>query len=631
MLTRAMLILTGALLLQANKPADPAAAFGLRESVEQISMSPDGTKLAYITPRDGQGSALYTVTLDGSEPKLVTVADGEPKSHSHFRRISERRLVCTIFAMVRADRRNLPVSRLVAVNADGSGFQLLSAGGDEDYAGLGGGAVIDWLPDEKERVLIHTYGVSRVDTTDAEFEEVISARRGAHEFITDGRGHVVIKGMQSVRGATEMVGDRRRYSYRLDESNDWKEFSTYNFVTGEGLDPIAVDGGYAWAFEKVDGRKALFRVSLDDSLRKELMFAHPLVDVDEVIRIGRRGRIVGAGFATEKRGAAYFDPELKALAAALSRALPGLPLIRFVDSSMDEGKLLLWAGSDTDPGRYYVYDKASRKLAEVLLSRPQLEDVVLASVKPVTYRAADGAMIPAYLTLPAGSSGKGLPAIVMPHGGPSARDEWGFDWMAQYFAARGFAVLQPNFRGSAGYGDEWFQENGFKAWRTAIGDINDGGRWLIAEGVADPSRLGIVGWSYGGYAALQAGVVDPGLFKAIVAIAPVTDLRVLKEESRGWTNFALQREFIGEGHHVAQGSPARNAAAFAAPVLIFHGERDRNVNPNQSKIMKEALVDAGKAVELIVFPKLDHYLEDSAARIEMLKKSDAFLRSSIGM
>ena len=205
MLTRAMLVLTGALLLQANKPADPAALFGLRESVEQISMSPDGTKLAYITPRDGQGSALYTVTLDGSEPKLVTVADGDPQRLSHCRWISDRRLVCTIFAMVRADRRNLPVSRLVAVNADGSGFQLLSAGGDEDYAGLGGGAVIDWLPDEKERVLIHTYGVSRVDTTDAEFEEVISARRGAHEFITDGRGHVVIKGMQSVRGATEMV------------------------------------------------------------------------------------------------------------------------------------------------------------------------------------------------------------------------------------------------------------------------------------------------------------------------------------------------------------------------------------------------------------------------------------------
>ena len=128
MLTRAMLVLTGALLLQANKPADPAALFGLRESVEQISMSPDGTKLAYITPRDGQGSALYTVTLDGSEPKLVTVADGDPQRLSHCRWISDRRLVCTIFAMVRADRRNLPVSRLVAVNADGSGFQLLCAG-----------------------------------------------------------------------------------------------------------------------------------------------------------------------------------------------------------------------------------------------------------------------------------------------------------------------------------------------------------------------------------------------------------------------------------------------------------------------------------------------------------------------
>lgn len=123
--------------------------------------------------------------------------------------------------------------------------------------------------------------------------------------------------------------------------------------------------------------------------------------------------------------------------------------------------MLLWAGSYTDPGRYYVYDKTSRRLNEIMLARPQLEGVALAPVKPVKVRATDGTVIPSYLTLPPTGTGKGLPAIVMPHGGSSARDEWGFDWLAQYFAARGYAVLQPNFRGSSGYGDAWFQKNGF--------------------------------------------------------------------------------------------------------------------------------------------------------------------------
>ena len=266
-----------------------------------------------------------------------------------------------------------------------------------------------------------------------------------------------------------------------------------------------------------------------------------------------------------------------------------------------------------------------------MLSRPQLEGVKLAEVKPINYKAADGTMVPGYLTLPPGVTAKNLPAIVMPHGGPSARDEWGFDWLSQYYANRGYAVLQPNFRGSAGYGDAWFQKNGFQSWRTAIGDVNDAGRYLIAEGIADPAKLAVVGWSYGGYAALQSNVVAPDLFKAIIAIAPVTDLALLKEESRFFTNFALSRDFIGSGPHIREGSPAQNAEKIKAPVLMFHGDVDANVDVKESIFMKDKLTDVGKEVELVVYPKLDHYLEDSAVRTDMLKKSDAFLRASMGL
>jgi dipeptidyl aminopeptidase/acylaminoacyl peptidase len=202
-------------------------------------------------------------------------------------------------------------------------------------------------------------------------------------------------------------------------------------------------------------------------------------------------------------------------------------MISFDEASADGSKLIIRAQGVDNAGSYYLYDKASRKLEEIGPIRPALEGRILATVRPVTIPAPDGAMIPAYLTLPAGGKSN-LPAVVLPHGGPSARDSLGFDWLAQFLAARGYAVVQPNYRGSSGYGESWEGENGFRAWRTAIGDVTASARWLISQGIANPQRLAIVGWSYGGYAALQSVAVEPTLYKAAVAIAPVTDLALLK-------------------------------------------------------------------------------------------------------
>jgi dipeptidyl aminopeptidase/acylaminoacyl peptidase len=250
---------------------------------------------------------------------------------------------------------------------------------------------------------------------------------------------------------------------------------------------------------------------------------------------------------------------------------------------------------------------------------------------PITYPAADGTMIPAYLTLPVGSTGKGLPAIVMPHGGPSARDEWGFDWLVQFYAARGYAVLQPNYRGSSGFGADWRSKNGFQSWPKAIGDIDDAGRWLLSQGIAAPGKIAIVGWSYGGYAALQSGVVDPGLFKAIVAIAPVTDLARLRDNAQNYTNGAIVDQQIGHGDYIKAGSPAQNAAAITVPVMLFHGDVDLNVPVDQSRLMAERLRNAGKAVDYAEFKGLDHQLDSADARSQMLANSDAFLRKALSI
>jgi dipeptidyl aminopeptidase/acylaminoacyl peptidase len=290
----------------------------------------------------------------------------------------------------------------------------------------------------------------------------------------------------------------------------------------------------------------------------------------------------------------------------------------------------MFAGGDNDPGRYFVFDKRSKNLSEIMLVRPDLENRRLASVKAVAVNAGDGVAIPAYLTLPPGKDAKSLPAVVLPHGGPASRDEWGFDWLAQYLAAHGYAVLQPEYRGSSGFGDAWLMKNGFKSWRASISDITASAHWLASQGIADPNRLAIVGWSYGGYAALQSAVTEPALFKAVVAIAPVTDLDLLKQESSDYTNSQLVADYIGSGPQIAAGSPLRHAAAIKAPVLLVHGDMDINVRVIESDKMQTALQAAGTPVEFLRYKGLDHQLDDSAARTEMLTKIGQLLDRTIG-
>jgi len=476
-------------------------------------------------------------------------------------------------------------------------------------------------------------GVDLVDTNTLTHKVVEPPRGGAVDYISDGAGTVRV---MSVRGTTNSGYDSTRilYFYRLADNRDWKPLSTMTVTAGlaSGFSPVAVDRAQnlVYGFENLNGRTALYSVSLDGNLTKKLVAERPDVDIDGLISIGRQNRVVGATFVTDRRSAVFFDPALKTLQAGLGKALPGR-LIAVVDASADESKLILFAWSDVDPGRYYLFNKGTHSVAEILPSRPDLANIKLATVKSITYQTADGSSIPAYLTLPVGSDGKNLPAIVMPHGGPAARDEWGFDWLAQYFVARGYAVIQPNFRGSAGYGDAWYQRNGYQGWRTAIGDVNDAGRWLVKSGIADPKKLAIVGWSYGGYAALQSSVLDPDLFKAIVAIAPVTDLETLRNEARGYTSFPQRDAQIGHGPWVIEGSPARNAGRIKAPVILFHGDRDVNVGIGESRLMVDKLKSAGGKVELVEFKGLDHQLDDDAARTTMLGKADAFLRNAMGL
>jgi len=655
------LLLASLPLLSMAEPAfDAAKAFGARPSVEDVSLSPDGMSVAYVAPTTGQGSVVYVQSLAKGASlasKPVIGANGKPERLGGCDWVSNQRLVCVVYGVVASDAMLEPVtiSRLIAVNTDGTKMQLLSTKDSSFTRGiqLSGGRVVDWLPDEDGAVLMtrvylpddHTgsyvgssklgIAVDRVDTQTLAVQTIEQPREDAVAYISDGHGTIRIVGVKLSRGGLANYDSGNvAYYYRKTDSRDWLPMGEVVGEDHNGFRPVAVDhdANLAYGYKKLDGRLALYTVALDGSLKQELVYARPDVDVGGLNRIGRRHRVVGVSYSDDLSHCHFLDPDFEKLLASLAKALPGQPSLRIADSSMDESKLLINAGSDNNPGVYYVFDKKLRQLGTLLAVRGDLDGIKLATVKPIHYQAADGTLIPGYLTLPPGvDTPKDLPAIVMPHGGPSTRDYWGFNWLAQFYASRGFAVLQPNFRGSTGYGDEFFKQNGFRSWPTAIGDVLDAGKWLVAQGIASPDKLAVVGWSYGGYAALQSAVVDPSVFKAVIAIAPVTDLAELKEEHRRWSDFLVVTREIGEGPHVREGSPALNAAKIKVPVLLFHGEMDRNVPIRQSREMADRMKAAGVPHELVTWPDLDHQLDDSDARAEMLRKSDAFLRRVLGI
>jgi len=637
-----------------GSPPDNATLFGARPMVMDAHLSPDGSQIAYIAPGPGPASVVVVGKVsDDGRGNAITAASGKPNRLRTCHWVSNKRLVCQVFGVTQSDVGIVPYSRQMALDADGKNVKSLATQTNEYSRGyqLSDGMIIDWLPDQDGSILMartnipndHTgshvgsskegLSVDRIDTDTLRATTVEQPKQYATDYITDGRGTVRIHGVVRT-GPDQQLNGVTTYYYRRKDSRDWVRLGDYNWVTNDGFNPYAVDRDrdVAYGLMKKDGHIAFYSVTLDGSQTYTQLAARPDVDIDGVKRIGRRGRVVGATFQTDKREAIYFDPEIKGLLSALSRAVPKQPILQIVDSSVDERKLLIFAGSDNDPGDYYLFNRDTKELHLMMSARPGLVGRTLATMKPIRFKAADGTMIPGYLTLPPGKeSAQGLPAIVMPHGGPGYRDEWGFDWLPQFYAAQGYVVLQPEFRGSTGYGDDWYQKNGFRSWRTAIGDVVDAGKWLVSEHIADPARLAIVGWSYGGYAALQSAVVAPDLYKAVVAIAPVTDLALLKAQYQQWTNEELMRAFIGSGPDIVHdGSPAQNAAKIKAPVLLVHGTMDRNVFYQQSTMMQGRLKSTGDKVQLITFEGLDHQLDDGDARAKMLRDSDAFIRAAIG-
>ncbi|MEM9740222.1 MAG: prolyl oligopeptidase family serine peptidase [Pseudomonadota bacterium] len=383
-----------------------------------------------------------------------------------------------------------------------------------------------------------------------------------------------------------------------------------------------------------DGFDTLFKLNFDGTIT-ETDIGRSDAEIDRVYLDDNRV-LRGLRYFGPLPSYRFFDADLQNTFDKMMAARPGA-MISILTWSDDHSKILirLFDGSSVD--RFAIWDAETETIGMLTSSRSDIAPENIGGVYAINYTARDGLNIPAIVTLPPGHDfdSKDLPAIVLPHGGPASYDSIDFDWQAQYFAAMGYVVLQPNFRGSTGFGAD-YQAAGNGEWGLAMqDDITDGAEGLIGMGLIDRERICIVGGSYGGYAALAGGAFTPDLYRCIVSVAGVSDLdemldQVRRESSRrtGRTNYWVRSISDGDRSEdrLDTVSPSKHADAFTAPVLLIHGRDDTVVPIRQSEIMSRALQRANKNVEFIKLNGENHWLSSSETRLATLQAIDRFLR-----
>ncbi|HET8585229.1 MAG TPA: S9 family peptidase [Casimicrobiaceae bacterium] len=385
------------------------------------------------------------------------------------------------------------------------------------------------------------------------------------------------------------------------------------------------------------GRDKVAIVLVDPASAKEaqVVYGRDDVDVQNVAWSRARQRVSFVNYQTWKDERHYLDPDAKDLFSKLEAKLPGYH-VTLQSLTDDETRMIVAATNDRTQGTRYLYDRNADSLTKLGDVTPWLPEAKMAAVKPIEYKTRDGLTVNGYLTLPNGVAARKLPVVVNPHGGPWARDGWGFNPEVQFLANRGYAVLQMNYRGSTGYGRK-FWEASFKQWGFAMqDDITDGVHWLIEQGIADPKRICIYGGSYGGYATLEGLVKTPDLYACGVDYVGVANLfTFMKTIPPYWKPFlAMMHQMVGDPEkdkeRLAAASPALNADRIKAPLLIAQGARDPRVNKDESDQMVAALSKRGIDVPYLVKDNEGHGFHNEENQFDFYEAMEKFLAKYLG-
>jgi dipeptidyl aminopeptidase/acylaminoacyl peptidase len=622
--------------------------FASRPQIEDVSISPDGHYLAFIRPRDAKAQVVVADRQDGKIQGIrVVIAEPEQFHLTWCHWATNTRLLCGLRGIA-TDRQVYPVTRLVAVDADGKNMRVLMQN-NPTTQGQFEDRIINWDPGRRDTVLIEAdeglssrqidsgaqvFGNVGTHGLPAVFElNVVTGQLNMRQRARDPIRHWITDKRGQIRLGWGGFGTTISYWARLDGDSDWRRLSKFELFSRENhFEPVAIsadDPNSAYAIGPSEGRDAVWLIDLKEKDDPRLAFSHPLVDVTNPV-IDREGRLISARYDNGYPLMYYTDERIGALMRGVEKLNPA-QFSSILESTLDQKVFLIRSVSDIDAPNFSVFDTDTLHLLAFGAAYPDRDMATLAPMRPTSYPARDGTRIPAYLSTPPNVPAAHLPLIVMPHGGPIARDTWGYFFLREFLVSRGYAVLQMNFRGSSGYGGDWFFAAHQDWGGLTYDDVVDGARWAVQQGITDSERVCIVGWSFGGYLALLGAQRNPELFHCAVDIAGVSDLPMLIEEGYEWMGGSeIRKKQLGvDTEKLKRDSPRLHAADLKVPLLIVQGKKDFQVPFEQSEALDAALKRAGKPHRFVVVPDADHQFTDVKDRATLLREIEAFLGENL--
>jgi dipeptidyl aminopeptidase/acylaminoacyl peptidase len=631
----------------------PAEAFGRLPALQDADISPDGTKVAILGEGQGGARVLTIAPIDSQKAAMLNLGDVTTRD---VRWAGDDYVLVTASYFMNPPwdvKNKYHFVRQVVVDTNGKALNRLGVEGDiNDYSPSL--PLLGVVAADKPFAVIQGYDQTEANVARGNDTHFKSKQ---NDLITPALFKIDVKSGHST-SITERGTNNTDY-WDLDASGQARVRVDINQTTHDYNLMARKKGSSGWkvidhSTDETDAQSYMGYSDPEDAVYRLLYDAngakvvrHNLADdTDTVVPTSAPARTVGILWDRDKVAplALYYggehyhydwlDKEMGSVYARLAKSFEGKD-ISFVNWSADRTRLVVRVESGDTPPVTYLLDLKQKSLSPLGEAYPELKGAALGHKSWITYKASDGLEIPAYVTMPSGAPATGgkLPLIVLPHGGPADRDAPGFDWWSQFLASRGYVVLQPQFRGSGGFGRA-FEEAGHKEWSGKMQtDLIDGVKALAAKGVIDPNRVCIVGASYGGFAALEGATLHSDVYKCAVSVNGVADIGAFVNQSvrnGGYDSPSTRywRRLLGYGRDTTI-SPVKVADQAKGPVLLIHAVQDTTVFYEQSEKMQKALSDAGKPVELVSLQGDDHYLSDASSRVAMLKAVDAFLAKNL--
>ncbi len=610
---------------QKEAPLIPRRDFFRNPEKTGFKISPNGEYLSFLMPWQHRLN-IYVQKI--GQDQAIRITGATQRDITDYLWANDQRLLYLM------DKNGDENYRAFGVNRDGSGYKELTP-----FENVRVG-ILEQQEDIKDEILVgmnrrnpKIFDAYRLNIYTGELKMVGENPGNISGWLADNAGRL--------RVAVATDGVNETLLYRKTETDPFRAVVTTNFK--DTLAPLffTFDNQSLYVSSNLGrDKQAIYRYDLENGKLSDLIYAHPEVDVEELLRSKARRVITGVSFFTDKRQYDIFDKARRQMQEILQEQLPGYEVVAGDGGrnlrSKDETRVIVRTYRDKSMGAYYLYNQLNHELKKLAEVSPWLQGAELADMRPIQYQSRDGLTLHGYLSLPKGVEPKKLPVVVNPHGGPWSRNHWGFNPEVQFLVNRGMVVLQMNFRGSTGYGKAFWQA-GFKQWgRKMQDDITDGVQWLIQQGLADPKRVGIYGGSYGGYATLAGLTFTPDLYACGVDYVGPSNLFTLFASVPPYWGLELQKFYEMMGDPVKDQelltavSPLFHADRIKAPLFVAQGAHDPKVKRAESDQIVAALKKRGIDVLYMVKDNEGHGFHNEENRFDFYRAMEEFLGKHLG-